>query len=184
MYGLRPLHAQIKYKVAAASKVSISGTSTVSDWVVHSEQVSGEMIFLSLEKKPPATEIQKGTIREGKAILEVSRVKSEKGEVMNNKMHKALKSDEHPQIIFSLTEPMRIENSPAQISATGDVQIAGVTRPMTFDLKYVFSDNSFRFKGSKSLKLSDFNIEPPTAMFGQIETGDEIVVELDLIFTQ
>lgn len=38
-------------------------------------------------------------------------------------------------------------------------------------------------QGSKSLKLADFQVEPPTAMFGQIVTGDEISVVLDLYFS-
>jgi polyisoprenoid-binding protein YceI len=71
---------------------------------------------------------------------------------------------------------------PATIPATGTVEIAGVRRPITFDLNLTFAENAFRLQGSQSLKMSEFEIEPPTAMFGQIVTGDEIVVELDLLF--
>ncbi len=62
------------------------------------------------------------------------------------------------------------------------MEIAGVTRPMTFDLAFSYADGNFHLEGSKALRFSDFEIDPPAAMFGQIVTGDEIVVKLDLTF--
>ena len=32
-------------------------------------------------------------------------------------------------------------------------------------------------------RTAEFDVEPPTAMFGQIVTGDEILVALDLYFS-
>lgn len=99
-------------------------------------------------------------------------------------MYKALKSDTHPKITFLLTNPVQISKAPAKLSATGDIDIAGVTHPMTFILDLTYADNTFHLTGSQPLKLSDFEIEPPTAMFGQIETGDEIEIALDLSFKE
>lgn len=179
-----PLSAQVIYNIAPASNIQISGTSTLSDWVVRSEQVSGEMTFTPSPKKAKGSEMQNGTIKDAKAILEVSTIKSEKGETMDNKMYKALKNEAHPQITFELTSPVELQKAPAKISAAGNVQLAGVIRPMTFEVNVSYADNKFHLEGSKSLKLSDFEIEPPTAMFGQIETGDDIVVKLDLFFAK
>lgn len=184
MVGWMPLHAQVIYKISTPSKVQISGTSTVSDWVVKSLKVSGEMAFTGSEQKSAANGSPKGTIREGKAVLEVSTIKSEKGETMDNKMYRALKNDVHPEITFLLTQPIQVVKVPATIPVSGTVELAGVKRPMTFELNMTHADNAFRLQGSRSLKLSEFEIEPPTAMFGQIVTGDEIVVELDLLFTK
>lgn len=182
MTGALPLYAQVAYKMSPQSKMQISGTSTVSNWVVSSEQVTGEMIFVPAETNAAARTVPAGTIREGKAILEVATIKSEKGETMDNKMYKALKSDAHPRITFVLTAPVEFLKLPSTVSLKGNVEIAGVVRSMTFDLNLVYSDNTYHFQGSQSLKFSDFNIEPPTAMFGQIETGDEIAVAFDLFF--
>jgi polyisoprenoid-binding protein YceI len=168
--------AQTSYTVAPASSISISGTSTLSNWVVRSQQVSGEMTFTG--------SIGPGTIKAAKAAVEVSSIRSEKGETMDNKMYNALKEDSHPEITFVLTKPIALSKAPARLSATGEVTIAGVTNAMTFELDLTYADNAFRIQGTRSLKLSDFNIEPPTAMFGQIETGDEIDVRLDLVFAK
>jgi len=98
-------------------------------------------------------------------------------------MYSALKKDTHPQISFLLTQPVTIKG-PGKVSVTGNVEIAGVIRPMTFDLNLTWADNALHLQGSRSTKLSEFEIEPPTAMFGQIETGDDITVELDLFFVR
>lgn len=183
LHAITVAHAQVTYKISPASTVRISGTSTLSDWVVKSQEVSGEMTFAAFPKKK-GSEMQTGTIKDAKAVLEVSSIKSEKGEVMDNKMYSALKNDTHPQIIFSLISPIQVERAPAKLSTTGNVQLAGVTRPMTFILDITYDDNTFHLTGSQSLKLSDFEIEPPTAMFGQIETGDEIKIAVDLSFKE
>lgn len=176
-----PLSAQERYNVSDGSSIEISGTSTLSDWIVRSKEVSGEMTFTPSQEKGKASGIRSGTIPQARAVLEVLSIKSEKGETMDNKLYKALKSDVHPQITFVLTSPVHVSGE-EQISASGDVQLAGVSRPMTFDLKLAHTDRGLQLTGSRSLKLSDFAIEPPTAMFGQIVTGDDIVVKLDLYF--
>ena len=184
MLDFTAIHAQVIYKISPASNIHISGTSTLSDWVVKSPNVSGQMTYLSSGKKSNGNELPPGTVQEAKAILEVASIKSEKGETMDHKMYRALKYEEHPQIIFLLNQPFRISRAPSEISASGNIDIGGVTHPITFDLSLTYADNAFHFQGSKSLKLSDFQIEPPSAMFGQIVTGDEIVVTLDLFFTK
>jgi hypothetical protein len=176
-----PLSAQDRYNMSTGSSIEISGTSTLSDWIVSSKQVSGEMTFTASREKGKASGMQSGTIRQATAILEVVSIKSEKGETMDNKLYKALKSDQHPRITFVLTNPVRVSGA-AEVSASGHVEVAGVSRPMTFDLKLNHTNQGFQVTGSRALKLSDFQIEPPTAMFGQIETGDDIVVKLDLYF--
>ena len=42
-------------------------------------------------------------------------------------------------------------------------------------------DGAFKFTGSKSFKMTEYEIKPPTAMFGQIETGDEVNIIFDII---
>jgi polyisoprenoid-binding protein YceI len=170
--------------VSAGSSIEISGTSTVSDWIVISKQLSGEMRFAPSIKKGKVAEAQAGTIQQATVILEVVSIKSEKGETMDNKLYKALKSDLHPKITFVLTNLIQLSGASDAVSASGDVHLAGVTRPMTFDLKLTRTEQGFQVTGSRSLKLSDFAIEPPTAMFGQIETGNDIVVKLGLYFTK
>ena len=173
--------AQTVYKVLPASKVEVSGTSTLSNWIVRSEELSGEISFAPAAKNVNSAPVAQGTISQATLTLDVSSIKSEKGETMDNKMYNALKKDSYPVITFSLKRVMQLTGT-STVAATGEVTLAGVTKPMSFDLNMDVANNAFHFHGEESLKLSDFQIEPPTAMFGQIETGDDITVSVDVFF--
>ena len=43
-------------------------------------------------------------------------------------------------------------------------------------------DKQFQVKGEVPLKMSDFGIDPPTAMMGTLKTGNEVVIKYNLEF--
>lgn len=98
---------------------------------------------------------------------------------MDNKTWEALKSETHPTITYQLASVKSIEKTAAgyQIKASGKLTIAGETRTvdMTVDAK-VLADGSVQFSGSKSLKMTEFNMTPPTALLGTLKTGDEVTI--------
>ncbi|MEL6194250.1 MAG: YceI family protein, partial [Bacteroidota bacterium] len=42
-------------------------------------------------------------------------------------------------------------------------------------------DQAFTFEGEYAMKMSDFGITPPSAMFGQIQTDDDVLVKFSLV---
>lgn len=169
--------AQTQFQVVDGSTVSISGTSTISDWVVKSEKPEGTLVLEKSANKASSA----GRIMKVSAVLPVETIKSERGETMDNKMYGALKKDAHPSITFTLAKPLEVKGS-GKIAAAGEITIAGVTRPMTFDLNLAYANGRIEVSGKKSIKMTEFNVEPPTAMFGQIVAGDDVVVDLRLVF--
>ena len=70
---------------------------------------------------------------------------------------------------FSLRDP--------RITAT----ICGVTRTQQVTAKaQVLSDGYFRLSGYQSILMTDFGIEPPTALFGMIQVNNQIDFHFDL----
>ena len=43
------------------------------------------------------------------------------------------------------------------------------------------ADGHVRFTGQHPMLMSDFGMDPPSAMFGQLRTADEVVVHFDLV---
>jgi hypothetical protein len=39
------------------------------------------------------------------------------------------------------------------------------------------------FKGSKPIKMSEYNVEPPSFMFGSVKTGNDITITIDVTLT-
>ncbi|MDV7394994.1 YceI family protein, partial [Arthrospira platensis SPKY1] len=107
----------------------------------------------------------------------VTSIKSTKGSIMDGKTHNALKYKQYSLISFQLVRADAIEKTAAgyKIKATGNLTIAGAKKSvnMTVDAK-VLSDGSVNFKGSKALKMTDFNVDPPTAMMGALTVGNDV----------
>lgn len=163
---------QAQYKVSAASgSISIDGTSTIHDWTETVESFTGTWNLEMVDGK-----ISK--ISTAKIVAEVKSIKSGKSG-MDDNTYKALKAKQHPQITYSL-KSYAIQGS--DVTLTGNLTIAGVTKTIKFTAKYAIVDGVINFKGSHTFKMTDFGIDPPTAVMGTIKTGDEVTVRFDLNF--
>ena len=170
------LLAQEKYVLSEESTMKVTGTSTLHDWEVVSNGVSGSLLF-EIKGKAKKNQPLKGSIISSDLSLKVVSLKSERGETMNGKMHRALLYDEFPEIKFQLTNAISVNQDSM---AKGVLTIAGKENSVEIELTLTASENAIAVQGSKGIKLSDFEIDPPSAMFGQIETGNDIVIAFDL----
>ena len=59
--------------------------------------------------------------------------------------------------------------------------LVGKKKPMDFTATTKDVDGSVQVTGSVSMKMSEFGIEPPTAMFGTLTTGDEVTIEFNFL---
>ena len=170
-----------QYELLPASSITVDGTSTLHDWRVIAEEHTGSITLSS--KKSSNHLLKKGTITAMSLTIPVSSMKSEKGETMNNKMHRALKMGEAPNITYSLSKPIKFEildTKSRAISTSGVLAIAGVKKTIQSTVKVTFNNGVLIVVGKLSFKLTDFDMEPPSAMFGQIETGDDVTVNFRL----
>lgn len=102
---------------------------------------------------------------------------------MNNDMKDALKADKYPNIRFvykkSESNPDLSDN---KFIIYGELTVAGVTRDISFIAEGDFlEDGRMRARGSKKIFMTDYDIEPPTGLFGLIKADDELTVHFDLI---
>jgi len=151
------------------SSISIHGTSTLHDWESVVKQASGEFVFNN-------DQIENLVIN-----VPVLSIKSKEEErLMDKKTYEALKSSKNPVISFKLTQPAKpvVSETGAEVSITGELTIAGVTKTITFKSAGERNGSStYTFTGNIPLKMSDYNISPPTAMLGLIKTGDQINIK-------
>ena len=86
----------------------------------------------------------------------------------------ALRTSEHPTATFTLTGPVAAPSTPAvgevqSLTATGDLTIAGVTRPVTVELEAVLGDGGGQVAGSIPITFADFGVEAPNRGFVSVE---------------
>lgn len=166
------LMAQTKVEVQSVD-MTIAGTSTLHDWTSSVNEVYAE-------GKVTLDGNQLQGINNLVVTIPVTSIKSDKGSnTMDNKTYKALESDDHPNIVYLLKKvnSMKPANGGYQLDTQGELKIAGGSELINMTVNAtVLGNGDIRFEGSKDLKMTDFGIDPPSALLGTIKTGDEITI--------
>lgn len=155
------------------SAMYIDGTSSLHDWTETVEQMSGTLNLVL-----NGSVISK--VSSVKAIIPVRSIKSGKG-AMDENTYKALKVESHPQIFYTL-KSYAMDGD--EIRLTGELTIAGVTRDVKFKATYVVTGEFIKFSGAHAFFMTDFDVDPPTAVMGTIKTGDKVIVRMELVFSK
>lgn len=157
------------------SEMTVHGTSNVRDWTMDVEVINGDILFEDDEAVPS---IEKLSVE-----IPVKEVVTSRSS-MQEKAHKALKKDEYPTITFTSSDVnvSKSQESGFAVFANGNLTIAGTTRPVEVVAKGERQeDGSFAIKGDYEFKLSTFDIERPSAMFGALTVADEIRLSFDVV---
>lgn len=155
--------------------ISITGTSTLHGWTV----TAGEIMDFPDELAINFIEGQ--TIDSFSFTVQVASLDGGRGASMNGKIQSALQATSSPTIEFRQTQPAVITNSEGQwvLNSTGILSMAGKEKTVSVDVQLEQMEGGVSFKGSKDLKMSDYEMKPPSAMFGQIQTDDAITVHFE-----
>lgn len=155
------------YKVVKGeSKVVVQGTSTVHDW--ESEMESFSLSFYVSDKTMNNVSF-KGSVKS---------IKSGK-KSMDSNTYEAMKADKFPNITFTGSG---FKISDGKISGTGKLTIAGVTKsvPISLNLES-WNAGTYNITGQVKFKMSTYGIDPPTAVFGTIKTGDDLTIVFNFV---
>lgn len=162
---------QANYVLNKDYKITIEGSSNLHDWT---ENVGKAGATSSVTWNSNGSFILNNLT----VTVNVQSIKSSEGNTMNGKTYKALKSDSHPTITFTLTSPLQVSPGGTTITASGNLTIAGVSRGVTIHAKINSSPNSnISIEGSVPLKMTDFGIDPPTALFGALKVGNDVTIQ-------
>lgn len=160
-----------------ASKLTVSGTSSLHDWDIDAEQQKGQLVLNS-----------SGDLKIEKLNFEVvaESLKSGKGG-MDKNTYKALDSKKHKSITFQLLNVKEMKssgNDGYKIEVIGNLTIAGVTKKTNINFDMGVSSTKVTLNGKKTFKMTDFGIDPPKALLGTITTGDEITVTFNSVLNK
>ena len=159
------INAQATYSVDPEnSRVWVEGTSTLKNWSAEVGKFEGAI-----------TSNDDVTVANVNLIFDVKSMDGGRGPDMNAKIYKALKAEEHPVITFS-----GMGTGPS--SAKGVLNLAG----KSLDIQVTAGGTvvAGKISGEQALKLSNFDIEPPSAMFGQIVCHDDLTNTYELTLTE
>lgn len=163
--------AQPNFRQSANSYVAISGTSTLNEWTMTSQEPRCQA---QVELTPDGTPQKINALS-----LSVKSQSLKSGHsAMDKNAYNTLNADAFKAITFEMVSAT-VEGK--KISCQGKLTVAGVTRDITVESEYrLLPNRSLLLAGSEKLKMSDFTIEAPTFMFGTVTTGDDITVSFNI----
>lgn len=169
------LQAQEKFHISN-HKILIEGSSNIHDWEMDVEKVNG-----FIEMKTDNDELKVSDIS---LTIPVKSMKSGKGK-MDSNTYEALREKKNPNITFSFLETIKTEKTGTTtyaVDVKGKLNIAGKTQvvviPLTIDIQKTNLTASYK------IIMTDYGIDPPTAVFGTIKTGDAVTLNFNLNYTK
>jgi polyisoprenoid-binding protein YceI len=178
---------RVSYTLSPESKLWFKGTSTLHDFTC---QVNTIDLKLTMD----STLVEQATNTETLSAIDmnlsipVKDIDSGKGS-MNKNMYEALDAKDHPVITYTL-DRIRAESANVaagdslEFAAYGNLTVAGETKEIRMEIDGELTpDKTIRLSGKKALRMTEFNIDPPSFMFGTLKTGDIVIVHFDMIFT-
>ena len=98
---------------------------------------------------------------------------------MNKHLRKALKDTSFPEIRFK-SDKYTLINNGQEVRTSGELTIAGVTRPIEITAKLTpISGGGTRAVGKVSINMDDFGVKPPSLLLGTMKVGKAVTISFD-----
>lgn len=172
--------SEIEYSFLKGSQIVVNGTTNVKNFNCVSSK-----LFTGLQAK--FIRDNTNTLYFSNTALQLAVSLLDCGsKVINNDLARILNAQQYPNILISLKDvqfpnnilPVQLNKS--NITANVYITLSGKTRLNTLRLTGTQTGDIYSFKGECNIKLSDYGINPPKALFGMIKVHDEIHVLFDL----
>jgi polyisoprenoid-binding protein YceI len=174
-----------RVSVAPESKLWIEGTSNLHNWSCKAETMDAQIDL----DAPAAAQFSSAPPKALKRVQVKVPVKSMKcgHGGMDDNLYKALNADATPESSYILATfeaaPGETKDSFA-LHTVGTLTISGKENTINMDIEATrLPDGSVKAKGVVPIKMTDYGIKPPTAIFGRIKAGDEVKVNFELTVT-
>ena len=162
--------------------MTIFGSANVTDWEAKVKTIRGEVV-ISNGGESDWSNVQASWFEKVEIVIPVADIDSDSRR-MNNNMHGYLKKDDYPEITYRLIEAQNlavVDNPGIVLTVRGVISAAGAEKEIVHDVTITRNDSgTFVVSGSQDLAMTDFGIDPPTAMLGSVRSRDEMTIEFEL----
>jgi hypothetical protein len=193
--------AETRLTAAPASVVLLEGSSNVAAWRCRGNSIDAQM---SVATSPEHINAVIDRIEDGNIGVWMARPAEGRfpvprfalavpvatfrcgNRVMESDMRRALNAGRYPAIEFTFRQLRGgighdIGTSAYRAAIAGDLKLAGVTRNIDVTVTAErLSRSSFLIRAELPLRMSDFGVTPPSALFGAIRARDQLTVHFDL----
>ncbi len=164
-------------------EMKIDGDANVRSWDAEVKTINADFVMKEFDRSDLSS-LTSDHFETMKLTIPVDDIESDSGRLTRN-LQGYLKNDEHPNITFTLNRinDVEVNGNSATINAEGVINAAGVDYNTTMTVNATFNGDSVTFTGEQDLLMTDFNIDPPTAIMGTVRARDEIRIPFSLTFS-
>ena len=167
------------FKMDNSSEIIVEGTSNIHDWEMKANSKTGLVTITTEEGKLTG-------ISSLKVTVPAESLDSGKSG-MDKNAYKALDTKKYKNIEFQLKEVKNIEAKAGdtyQVEGLASLKISGVTKQVPVEFTVKLNGNKLQINGKQLINMTHFKVDPPTAMFGTITTGEELTIKFKSTFTK
>jgi len=159
------------------AEVTIYGTSNLHDWEMQVKEVKSQQTILFSGSQIVLNNVD--------LIVPVNHIESGNS-VMDGKAREALKAGTFSTIRFTAGEvTLPVSGNSVKGTIKGKLQIAGVMKDVEIKVSgMVGSDSKITLSGTYTIDMTQYDVKPPTALFGTLKTGKEVKVSFTFELTQ
>jgi polyisoprenoid-binding protein YceI len=174
--------AQVAPLAMDTARVTISGTSNIHSYTAWTDTVRITRVKFARPVSGGFWDglVQPGALQQFEVAVPVAMLTS-RDPGLDKNMHRALRMEANRDITFRLAQLER--DTDGGLLAVGALRIAGVEREVVLRLRTERRDDAFAVKGQITLLMTDYGIEPPTAMLGMLKTDPKVKVTFEAVLS-
>jgi len=181
--GQAPATIPAAVKLGPGSTLWIEGGSTVHEWESRTSQPTVKLLRDASAADPSDVAaldqwLRSGGLRGLEFGVPLATMHSKKGSTLDKNLLKALRAEQNPEITFRLAQA-RVGDASGDsiaVSADGVLRVAGHEHPITVAGRLVRSEAGVWLNGSHGLRMSEYDVKPPTMMLGTLRVHDSVSV--------
>ena len=173
-----PFFAQKKGSINGV--ISASGTSNTHDWIVKTDQFSGTF---DINETNAVTNL---SVKIPVASLKSTLTSGFERKQMENLVLKTFNHSKNPTIVFEVNDEFTpaIKGNEADVTLTGNLSMAGVTKRISFKSTGVkLSNGNYKFTATIPMTFTEYGMKPPTALI-VMKVKDPLILKLDITISQ
>ena len=169
----------VRLLLRQGSRLWLEGDSNLHAWKCDATEFTPELRVDRPAADTPPTSVDRATLDVPVAKIECGHGK------MNENLRRALKASEYPSITFVVTGAEFFDTGSKgdlEVLAKGNLYVAGNGQAVQFQVSGTDTgDGALRMRGQVTIKMTDFGIQPPTAMMGLLKTKNEVTIKFELV---
>jgi hypothetical protein len=175
----QPSPETVRLVLRTGSRLWLEGDSNLHAWSCDAKGVVPELRLERPAPTDPPVRIERASLQISVPLIECGNGK------MNENLRKALKAEEHEHISFEVTGAEFIDTGTRgelEVLAKGKLTVAGTSRDLQFQVSGTDTGNgALRLTGRLTILMTDYGVQPPTAMLGLLKTKNEVLIRFDLV---